>query len=275
MCNTAKNANIILLTGQSNAVGVGFVKHLYDHFPKEQVQTYIDGYPKIRINYNSHDKESGGFVTTTVHCTEVNKYTIGPEVGIAQALQEADPDAEWFIIKCAFGGTSMYHDWLSPTGRTFAGAAIDERTGWCWAAFEKLLAESMEILRAQGYAPSIRAFCWMQGESDADTMEHVRAYRANYDAMLCDLRALYGDLMEDCVYVDAGISEIWNLWQEINAIKAAYAAEADNRVYLDTVAAGLTTKNEPVEEPDIAHYDSDCVIRLGQMFAEAFLGKNA
>jgi hypothetical protein len=93
--------------------------------------------------------------------------------------------------------------------------------------------------------------------------------------MLCDLRALYGDLMVDCVYVDAGISEIWNLWQEINAIKVAYAAEADNRVYLDTVAAGLTTKNEPVEEPDIAHYDSDCVIRLGQMFAGAFLGKNA
>ena len=55
----------------------------------------------------------------------------------------------------------------------------------------------------------------------------------------------------------------------MNACKATFAADHENCVFLDTVAAGLTTANEPVGAVDIYHYDSDCVIKLGRLFAES------
>jgi len=54
----------------------------------------------------------------------------------------------------------------------------------------------------------------------------------------------------------------------MNEVKKQFAAEHENCHYLDTVGAGLTTCHEPEEEPDTAHYDSDCTIQLGRMFGE-------
>ena len=45
-------------------------------------------------------------------------------------------------------------------------------------------------------------------------------------------------------------------------------AEENGHIYLDTVGAGLTTKYEPEEEPDTAHYDCGSTVRLGELFAE-------
>jgi hypothetical protein len=54
----------------------------------------------------------------------------------------------------------------------------------------------------------------------------------------------------------------------MNEYKREYATKAENRRFIDTVAEGLTTKNEPIGCPDIAHYDSDCIIKLGRLFVE-------
>ena len=107
-----KKAKIIVLAGQSNAVGVGWVDYLSRHFDADAVAKFKSGYENVLINYFSHDKKSGGFVPVTVGCTEVSKDTLGPEVGIAQTLDRKYPDEEFFIVKCAFGGTNLNHDWL-------------------------------------------------------------------------------------------------------------------------------------------------------------------
>ena len=52
-----KKANIIVLSGQSNAVGVGHVEYLPDHFDAARIQKWYDGYDNILINYFSHDKK--------------------------------------------------------------------------------------------------------------------------------------------------------------------------------------------------------------------------
>ena len=56
----------------------------------------------------------------------------------------------------------------------------------------------------------------------------------------------------------------------LNETKRKYAQEHENCVYIDTIAAGLTTEHEPHGEPDMYHYDSDCVIKLGYLFADNF-----
>ena len=279
-----KKADIIVLSGQSNAVGVGHVECLPLHFDEQKIKKWYDGYDNIKINYFSHDKKSGGFVKTTVGCTEVTKFTIGPELGIADALDLKYPGKEFFIIKCAFGGMSMHCDFRSPSSGSpydrdaYAdqkeniienyGIGAPIRAGWCYNELVKIIRESTVYLKENGYEPHIRAFCWMQGESDAGTQEHADQYIGLYENMLSDLRSEFPEYFKDCVYIDAGISKTWIYHEKINEEKIRFAAAHENCVYLDTIGAGLTTGIEPYDLPDIYHYGSDCVIKLGHMFAE-------
>ncbi len=273
-----KKAKIILLTGQSNAVGVGHCKYLPKHFSPEKVQEYVDGYENIPINYYSHDKKSNGFVKTGINCTELTKETLGPEMGIAEIISKKYPDEQYFIVKCAYGGTSLWHDWLSPSGGAeYDAESHDDMTkaehyraySWCYNALMDILPKSLAALEEQGYAPEIVAWCWMQGESDACEAQHVSAYEERYNALLSDLCEEFEQYFaSNCVFLDAGISEIWPLYRELNEIKRAYAEKMANNVYIDTIAAGLTTQGEPEEEPDIYHYNLDSTIKLGHLFAE-------
>ncbi len=273
-----KKAKIILLTGQSNMVGVGHCKYLPEYFSPEKVQEYSGGYPNIPINYYSHDKHSDGFVKTGLGCTELTKDTFGPEVGIAEIISQKYPDEQYFFVKCAYGGTCLWHDWISPSGGAEYDAAShdDAQTpehyrsyGWCYNELMKILPDSIKTLEEQGYAPEIVAFCWMQGEGDADIPEHVTEYERRYTALLADIHAGFGKYFsKDCVYVDGGISEIWTLYRELNEVKRAYAAKTPNSFYIDTIGAGLSTLREPVEEPDIYHYDAGSTIKLGHLFAQ-------
>lgn len=271
-------AKIVVLAGQSNAVGVGHVAYLPEHYSPEVIGKFTEGYDDILINYFSHDIRSNGFVKTSVGCTEKAKKTLGPEVGIAETLSEKYPDERIYIVKSAVGGTNIYHDWLSPSGDGVydeeAFAEGDESsphfhgTGWCYNELVKILSESINILKAQGLKPEIRAFCWMQGESDADTPDHVAGYHGRYVNMLGDLNVAFGEYFKDCVYIDAGISEIWCLYRDINEIKKAHAESTANSFFIDTIGAGLTTTNEPRPEIDTAHYDSDSTVKLGNLFGE-------
>lgn len=281
-----KKAEIIILSGQSNAVGVGRVECLPLHFDEKTIGKWREGFDKILINYYSHDKKSNGFVKTTLGCTEATKFTIGPEIGIAEALSEKYPEKEFFIVKCAYGGMSLHTDFLSPSGdpkydpEAYAsqkkniveeyGIGEPIRAGWAYNELVKLLSESISYLSSIGYEPEVKAFCWMQGENDACLPETTNQYARLYDCMLRDLAGTFKGVFDHCVYVDAGISEIWPLYKELNGIKKAYAESRDNCRYIDTIGEGLTTKNEPAGEVDIYHYDSDCVVKLGRLFVREF-----
>ncbi len=263
-----KKASVVVLAGQSNAVGVGFVKCLPYHFSEEKIDKLQNGHKNVMINYNSHDKESGGFCPVTFGCAEVAKYTLGPEVGIAENLSLRYPEHEIFIVKCAFGGADLHSEWISPSARNENTKTPNcgKPVGWCYDALIKIMNESLEYLEGQGYTPEIKGFCWMQGESDADTIERVTEYESLYNTMLSDFNTAYEKYLKNCIYVDAGISDIWNCYKEMNSFKLNYSKKADNRRYFDTLAHGLTTRNEPREDPDIYHYDSDSILKLGELF---------
>ena len=274
-----KKANVIILAGQSNAVGVGYTKYLPKYYDNETVATLRAGYENVQIIYASHDIVSDGFVKTGINCTEKCKDTLGPEVGIAKALTERYPEERFFIIKCAFGGVNLYSDWRSPS----SGAPYDENVvvdsaniirdagpgspGWCYNVFIKLAKKGFDILKQNGYDPSVIGFCWMQGESDAGLEKETLAYIERYDALLRDIRAEFPGYFENCTFIDAAISDIWAQYTKLNEIKRQYAA-LHGHGFLDTIAEGLTTRTEPEEEPDLAHYDCGSVVKLGEMFAQ-------
>ncbi|MBQ9781219.1 MAG: hypothetical protein IJW00_09795 [Clostridia bacterium] len=276
-----KQAKVIILAGQSNAVGVGFVKYLPKYFDEKTVVRLTEGFEHIKTSYASHDIQSEGFVKTTVNCTEETKDTFGPELGMADHLNEIYPDEEFFIVKCAFGGSDMFNGWRSPASgvpylEKFTAepkkALVDpayQFPGWCYNALVKRLRGSLDELVAAGYEPKIIGFCWMQGEADS-APPHAEPYIGRYDCMLRDLQETFAPYFDECVFVDAGISEIWVDYAQMNDRKRAYA-EASGHKFVDTIAAGLTTRYEPEEEPDIYHYDAGSVIKLGRMFAEGVM----
>lgn len=285
-----KKAKIIVLAGQSNAVGVGYVKYLKNSCTDAKIKEYLNGYEKIKINYYSHDKKSDGFTATTTNCTEVHKDTIGPELGIAEYLNCKFPDEEFFIVKFAIGSTSLYRDFLSPSSggyhnvqefkneytnfinAFFTGKPL--KAGWCYNGLASILKDSIEYLKENGYSPEIIGFCWMQGESDSYFLESVNNYKIYFDNFLNDLKNEFSQYFTDCVFVDAGISEVWNCYKEINAFKKEYAKNHDNVIYVDTIENGLTTQYEPIVAPDIYHYDSASVIKLGKLFIENIVNQN-
>ncbi len=276
-----KKANVIVLAGQSNAVGVGFTKYLPEHFDKETIDLFYNGFDNIPIWYVSHDIKSQGFVKTRVNCTEASKDTLGPEVGIAKILSKAYPHETFYIIKCAFGGSDMHNGWRSPSsGVPYreelvaqpANAIYDpayQFPGWCYNACFKLLRESFSALEQAGLTPCVKAFCWMQGESDTPH-PHIDAYMERYDHLLYDLQTSFAPCFENCVFVDAGISQVLENYELMNDQKKAYA-ESHGHIFIDTIGHGLTTLTEPYEEPDTYHYDLTSVLKLGELFAQAWL----
>ena len=279
-----KPAQIIVLAGQSNAVGVGHFTCLPLHFTQDRIEKWRLGYDKILINYYSHDKKSDGFVKTSTGCTEKTKNTIGPEVGIAEEIDERYPDTDVYIVKCAFGGTSLYCDWLSPTGGkeydpdAYAdqkedimanyGVGDPIRPGWCYNELVKLLKESIKTLSEKRLNPKIKAFCWMQGEGDSITPAIAGQYLRRYEAFIADFKKQFSGYLDECIYVDAGINNIWQDFKMVNDAKKEFAEKHENSYFIDTIAEGLTTANEPEGEPDIYHYDTDSVIKLGHLFAK-------
>ena len=137
----------------------------------------------------------------------------------------------------------------------------------------------IQNLRKKGYLPTIRAFCWMQGEGDA-WWGYYQTYFENLSTFVAnireDLRPYTGNV--DVPFIDAGISDSsqWQYYAEVNQAKRDFAALSENNIYFDTIEAGLHTNLEPANNPDTAHYDSDSEIELGRLFAakiEPFLSK--
>ena len=133
----------------------------------------------------------------------------------------------------------------------------------------------MQHLEEAGYIPTIKAFCWMQGEGDAWD-GYYEEYYDNTKQFVSDIREDLKDFAggnEELPFIDAGINEYKKDWPkciEVNEAKRQFAAESEYNIYIDTKAAGLHTNEEPYGDVDTMHLDSESQVQLGKLFAENF-----
>lgn len=268
-----KPIDIVIISGQSNGVGCTrseFIKRLQG---TDVYDEYFIGYPEIKIAFDSWTKDYVNNQSTfySQNTSKDNNFvrvqlgqgnseaTFGPEIGIAKKMREEYGD-KLFLIKYACGASNLQDDWA-------------KRNSPMYGRFVDYVKLQMDNLKSQGYAPTIKAVCWMQGEGDS--------YDGYYQNYYTNLKEFVGNLRDDLKeladnkefpFIDAGISNAspWVYYKEVNDAKKRFADESDNNFYIDTIAASLHTDREPFNEPDLCHYDSESEIKLGELFAEQF-----
>ena len=260
-----KEAIVILLGGQSNASGCSWDEYLQKNITAEKHAEYKAGYDNVYINYLSGSRMSEGVIKCATLQGEPEG-TFGPELGLAEKLHEMHPDKTFFIIKCAWGGTNLYSQWLSPTSRG--------TTGKLYKQFVSFVNTSVDYLISKNYDVKIEGMCWMQGESDAFTVKHSKKYAEHLSNFIHDVRNEFSKYAREdgIAFIDAYIADtpgVWPYYEAVNHGKAEVAGESPMNAVVDTIAAGLECTKEPDGAPDLAHYDSMSEIKLGHLFAEA------
>ncbi len=272
-CNNQKEpkpVDVIVISGQSNAVGCTHTDCIKKSIGYSKYQEYLDGYPDIQIAFDSWTKDGANFYSqnvskdntfTKVMLGQGNSLTsFGPEIGIAEALHEKYAN-KLFLIKYACGASNLKDDWLN-------------RNSPMYGRFVEYVRLQMDNLKKMGYIPTIKALCWMQGEGDAwdgycdEYYNNTKTFVTN---LRSDLKELCGD--KDFPFIDALINnnaKEWPKYKVVNEAKRQFAEESDNNYLVDTIEAGMHTNIEPFGNPDYCHYDTESEVLLGHLFAEQF-----
>ena len=274
--------DVVVISGQSNGVGCTHSDCIARSIGYDEYDTYLTGYPSIQIAYDcwtkdqdpqtlqpfyySQNKRQDGNFFKVMLGQGNSEATFGPEIGIAETLHEKYAN-KLFLIKYACGASNLKDDWA-------------QKKSPMYGRFVKYVKDKMQLLKDMGYAPTLKALCWMQGEGDSYE-GYYQEYYENTKQFVTNLREDFKELAgnKDFPFIDAGINNskdpstgalIWQYYEEVNDAKKKFASESDNNFYIDTIAAGLHTDKEPFNKPDPAHYDTESQVLLGKLFAQSF-----
>lgn len=274
--NMKKMVNVIILSGQSNAVGCKSSEYLIKTAGQEKYNEYAAGYEGVKIAFNNwtvqdyqkgtialqNYSKNGKFVKVQLGQGNVPA-NFGPEIGMAEELHEKFND-KLFIIKCPCGGSNIMDYWADSNSEMFLN-------------LKNFVHKKMEELKKDGYNPVLRAFCWMQGEGDSYD-GYYQYYEFNTQRFKENLDSEFLQYTENNVlpFIDAGIGagynhdthqNEWEYYQEVNEAKYKFSLQSDTNIFIDTIAEGLHSDQE---EADYVHYDSESQIKLGRLFAKAY-----
>lgn len=260
----SNKVQVVLMYGQSNMEGHTHKEYLVSTMGKEKTKEYIDGYEDVKISYactitqNTSNKEFVPVKLGQGYMTD----RFGPEIGMAEYFHNQNLETPVYLIKFAQGATSLYNSWRSPTSGM---------TGSLYRFAMDYTIEQLQKLESMDLYPEVKAICWMQGEDDSSSNFYQNYY--NYEtALIEDMREElnYYASPDGIGFVDAGISDCsaWTHHVEINDAKKQLAEDDQNHIYFGTIDEKLEYNKEPMGNPDIYHYDSSSMIKLGKVFAE-------
>lgn len=283
------NSRIIIMAGQSNAGGVGHFHYLEDSVDEDKLDEIINGYDNVLMTGYSNGDITGDIYADVdgfngfkkVNATRYTKSsgiigTFGFEIGLADRLSKVFPDETTYIVKYAYGGSSLNYDWVSPGSYDVPyvpGLDTGFGRGWLYTGLVQSLTSTIKaISESTNTVPMVEAFMWMQGESDAVFSDSMTTYLSSFNTMMSEFTTTFEDnISYKFALYDAAICETaeWKFALEMNELKRSRVDE--NNIYLETNER-ITTSFEPIGSgTDISHYDAACYIDLGHMFADAYL----
>ena len=264
----AKDIDVILIGGQSNAAGQGMVKNLPTSFtPNAQVLIFYS-------KYLNRGKNSEQILPLCPASESPDRF--GLELSLGNTLQEKYPKRQFALLKHASSGTNLFYQW-NPH-RPDQTLANSEYQRWL-----DTVKKGCAALQKEGYTPRLRALLWQQGEADArDTAgeQNARAYAQNLknfitkvrqDLKTPDLLFVYGTVMprkaERFTYRDIvkkAQQDICEKSSSPHAVKGALLVEADHLQMLDQ-------DYKTTQPKDDVHLGTMGILVLGQRMAQTLI----
>ncbi len=265
-----KISHVILLAGGENCLGYSYSYHLeeLDGVSDEKFNEYKKGYENVKISFKNMlnsgliHKEQTSFVNTRIGqgkaAEEGIQYgCLGPEVGIAEYLSNVKPNDTYYIIKFAGGGESSFvYQWNNSHGTYFT-------------KMTEFFDNQLNKLKASGVDFDVSSFMFVQGETDAKNANPE--YKRYFEDFVNDIKLRYYSYApkNGMSFIDAGISSYYMLnYRNINSAKKEVMSSDSRNFYIDTISANITRNQDNM---DRIHYDAKGEIKLGNLFAKAFL----
>ncbi|KAJ8453269.1 hypothetical protein Cgig2_008153 [Carnegiea gigantea] len=232
--------DIFLLAGQSNMAGRGGVHHgVWDRFVPPESQPSPD-----ILRLNSRDSWEVAHEPLHVDIDVGKTCGVGPGMAFARGVQSLGGSRFGVIglVPCAVGGTKI-SQWARGT-----------------ALYGQLVRRAKVAMHLQG-GGKIRALLWYQGESDTVTIDDAKAYKGRMEDFIGDLRSDLGDPSLFIIQVALASGE----GKYVEMVRAAQLGITSPNVKC-VDAKGLRL------EADHLHLTTISQVRLGLIFARAFLG---
>lgn len=272
-----KTVYVVLLGGQSNAMGWGYHQYLYDtaHLlasPQNDVGMYTGAGMSGLMNVLTNLQSGSG--NAFVKSGEPQQYPeltgddaidhFGPELQMGRVLRDRIqiPDSEVVVIKYAASGTSLYEDWY-PDGT--ADSSLD---GPKYQNFQTTVRNGLAAIenRYPDHHVEIIGMGWVQGEADASEGE-AENYFSNLTNFVADVRATFGT---NIVFALSKLSPNQKTTDAFMTVRDAQEAAA--AVLPRCVATETTGTNYPVASgfaEGTLHYLSPALLQIGLDLGEA------
>ncbi len=201
-CPADGKLKIFIVSGQSNMVGFGQLAGspgTMETYVKSNPKDYghlVDkaGKPVVRddvwiVNLSYEDKKKQGWLTTGYGASDGH---IGPEYGFGLMVGDYYEDPV-LIIKSAWGGRSLSHNFLSPRAKDYPKPEKDGDAGFQYAEVLRHVKEITGNLKKYfpGYSGKgfeIIGFGWHQGWNDRISQPAVDVYEGNMVNFVKDMR---------------------------------------------------------------------------------------
>lgn len=238
---------VVILIGQSNAVGVGPISGAPSQYQGTIANTQI--------------WSGSSFVNLVAGTTNqaADSSSFGPELSLCTQFLSRCPASRLYLIKHAVIGTSLNVDWL-PTASTQYTAMI-----------AKINAAISALVGVRFY---IAGFVWVQGENDALSASATPStnYQTNLNSLISNLRSTYGYYGANgnsnipFVIAQLGYNDRNSYYYQDNLRDAQYAVQAaGTNVY-------ITQTDDLSYLTDVIHYDATSQITLGNRAANQLMG---
>ncbi len=232
----ADHYDVFFLGGQSNASGrnnTGYVSQPVDAMTPYYYDT--DG---------PAGSPTGASGWTTMGPLSNGYY--GSEIEASRQLRSQGYNPAF--IKVSIGGTNLHTQWESPSGSM-------------WSKWQTTQSDALAALTANGHTYDMKAYFWMQGETDAANATHASNYAVNFNQFVTDTRSVLGE--PDLPFVTA-------LVREDGAVGRTTVADAQRAVMDGIVNGRYFSTNDFGMKSDNVHYNVDGINAMGEGFALGF-----
>lgn len=261
----AQEIDVILIGGQSNATGQGYIRNIPKSF---EVDTTVLFYYSKYLN-----RGEGSMIWSGLCQASETKDKFGIELSLGSRLQTELPQKKFALIKHALSGSNLYAQW-SPGNRE------GEEIGKEYLKFITTVKKGLGELREKGYKPIIKAMVWQQGEADARFdagVDNTQNYAKNLNNFICQVRKEFNQ--EDMVFVYGEVmplpAERFSGRDIIRAAQIAVSERSNSEFSLDGAflveGDDLQMRSDDYRTPmpkDDVHLGTFGILTLGERFAE-------